>query len=406
MGGWKMTAARRAAARIIDSLAARDSFAVLAFDNIVEYPPELGDGLVRASDRNRWAAVSWLAGLEARGGTEMLQPVRAAATTLAQAAGDPARERFLVLVTDGQVAAEDQILAAVAPVAGDTRIFSLGIDQAVNAGFLRRLAALGAGRCELMESQDRLDDVMATLHRRISPPVVTGLRVEADGVQLTAGETTPQRADLFPGAPCTLSGRWHAGSLPAVFTLTVSGDGGFREQVAVTAAADQAVRTCWARARVRDLEDTYAAGGASQELADRIVAVSLAHRVLSRFTAFVAVDRSRQTGLGAPQPVIQPAELPSGWAAASAQPLSAGPAAIAGGPVLYETLASYEPLRGPAPAPQAKTLRSRAAARGQSGGRFTPQGPARLPAGPGLKESGADQPGDLLSLAGYMSRAE
>jgi hypothetical protein len=44
-----------------------------------------------------------------------------------------------------------------------------------NAGFLRRLAALGASRCELVESEDRLDDVMACLHRRISPPVATSL---------------------------------------------------------------------------------------------------------------------------------------------------------------------------------------------------------------------------------------
>jgi Ca-activated chloride channel homolog len=39
MGGWKMVAARRAAARVIDSLGARDRFAVLAFDSVTERPP-------------------------------------------------------------------------------------------------------------------------------------------------------------------------------------------------------------------------------------------------------------------------------------------------------------------------------------------------------------------------------
>ena len=74
--------------------------------------------------------------------------------------------------------AEDQILAAVAGLTGQTRIFTLGIDQAVNAGFLRRLAAAGAGRCDLVESEARLDEVMSSLHRRISPPVATSLRGE------------------------------------------------------------------------------------------------------------------------------------------------------------------------------------------------------------------------------------
>ncbi len=231
MDGWKMVAARRAAARVIDSLGARDRFAVLAFDSVTERPPGF-TSLAPATDRARWAAVEWLARLEARGGTEMLDPVRAAATLLA-GAGSPdegegagldesGRDRFLILVTDGQVGAEDQILAAVAALTGRTRIFTLGIDQAVNAGFLRRLAAAGAGRCELVESEGRLDEVMTSLHRRISPPVVTGLRVESAtaGCELTAGETAPaprprpvpRRAvyAVRPLAGCGPAGRGHA----------------------------------------------------------------------------------------------------------------------------------------------------------------------------------------------------
>lgn len=377
MHGWKIAAARRAAARIVDSLGTRDRFAVLAFDNVVQSPPGV-DALVPASDRNRWAAVAWLADVEARGGTEMLQPLRAAAALLASpapagpsAAGagqDIAADRFLVLVTDGQVAGEDQILAAVAPVAGRTRIFTLGIDQAVNAGFLRRLAAFGAGRCELVESEDRLDEVMTSLHRRISPPLATGLRVEAAGVELVPDETAPAREpDLHPGGPCTLSGRWRAVAPPTAVTVTVRGDGdgpqGLREQVVVTAAADQAVRTCWARARVRDLEDRYAAGGAGPGLADQIVAVSLGHRVLSRFTAFVAVDQSRRTDFGAPQPVLQPVELPrgwtradgmpAGWVAGGAVPLLAAGAEAAAGPAMHRARRTPHSTALPSRAPAA-----------------------------------------------------
>ena len=226
--------------------------------------------------------------------------------------------------------AEDQILAAAAALTGRTRIFTLGIDQAVNAGFLRRLAAAGAGRCELVESEGRLDEVMTSLHRRISPPLATGLRVESatDGCALTAGETAPARdPDLFPGAPSTLSGRWQGAAPPAEVTLTILGDGGFQEQVTVAVAEpDRAVRTCWARARVRDLEDRYAAGHGDTGLAHQITAVSLRHGVLSRFTAFVAVDRTRRAaGVGRPLPAMQPVEQPGGWAAAAAVPYASAP---------------------------------------------------------------------------------
>lgn len=413
MHGWKIAAARRAAARIVDSLAAEDRFAVLAFDTVVECPPGL-DALAAASDRNRWLAVEWLARLEARGGTEMLQPLRAAATALASApaastasaSAPPAttapagvRDRFLILVTDGQVAAEDQILAALAPLTGRTRIFALGVDQAVNAGFLRRLAALGAGRCELVESEDRLDEVMTGLHRRISPPLVTGLRVESADLELTADETAPARTpDLFPGAPCSLSGRWRATVPPAALTLTVRGDGGFSEQVAVaTVIADPAVRTCWARARVRDLEDRYAAGPAEPELAGRIVAVSLGHRVLSRFTAFVAVDRTRRADLGPPHPVLQPVELPGGWAGAgaAAMPLLALGAPPSGGPLRRAVLA-----RPGAPAPAG------AAASVGEAGDGSQASPARIRRAPKARGLPGLARAPQVPLEAYLVRAD
>jgi Ca-activated chloride channel family protein len=171
---------------------------------------------------------------------------------------------------------------------------------------------------------------MTSLHRRISPPVVTGLRIESAtaGCELTAGETAPARdPDLFPGAPCTLSGRWQGAAPPEEVTLTVLGDGGFREQVTVAVAEpDRAVRACWARARVRDLEDRYAAGHGDTALADQITAVSLRHGVLSRFTAFVAVDRTRHAdGGGQPLTAVQPVELPGGWAAAAPMPYPSAP---------------------------------------------------------------------------------
>src|SRR5215207_8513757 len=82
MGGWKMVAARRAVARMVDSLTERDRFGLLAFDNLVETPPELGgsgvlepsppenrgSGLRVAGDHARFQAVEYLSRLQARGG--------------------------------------------------------------------------------------------------------------------------------------------------------------------------------------------------------------------------------------------------------------------------------------------------------------------------------------------------
>ncbi|GIF20705.1 Ca-activated chloride channel family protein [Actinoplanes tereljensis] len=310
MGGWKMVAARRAAARVIDTLTTADRFAVLTFDHQIDRPADLGEGLAEASDRNRFRAVEHLARADARGGTELLAPLTEGLGLLRASDG---RDRVLVLVTDGQVGNEDQIVHDVTALIGTTRVHTIGIDRAVNAGFLGRLAALGAGRAELVESEDRLDEAMEHIHRRIGAPVVTGLRVEADGLRLIDDERTPARLPgLYPGVPLVVAGRF-AGKPGG--TLTVTGrtrdDQEFRTTVEVHERTEPAIAAQWARARLRDLEDAYAAG--ERTLEQRIVATSLRYGVLCRFTAFVAVDSRVVNEGGQTRRVTQPVELPSGW---------------------------------------------------------------------------------------------
>jgi Ca-activated chloride channel family protein len=310
MSGWKMVAARRAAARVIDTLTADDRFAVLTFDHVVDRPDGLGDGLVEATDRHRFRAVEHLARADARGGTELLAPLTSA---LALLADSPGRDRVLVLVTDGQVGNEDQIVKQVKPLIGTIRVHTVGIDRAVNAGFLGRLAAIGAGRAELVESEDRLDEAMEQIHRRIGAPVVTGISVTGDGFSPLDGTRSPARLPgLYPGVPLVVTGRYSG--TPAG-TLTVTGrtrdDKEFRTAVPVQQSSETAVTSLWARARLRDLEDAYSSGDLSLE--PEIVRTSLRFGVLCRFTAFVAVDERVVNEGGDPRRVTQPVEMPSGW---------------------------------------------------------------------------------------------
>src|SRR5205823_1234832 len=138
MGGWKMVAARRALARMVDTLTERDRFCVYAFDDRIETVPEFrGPALAAATDRNRFRAVEFLAKVDARGGTEMAQPLDLAVQQLGEGSRgrqppeSPQRERILVLITDGQVGNEDQILRLLGKRLAGLRIFTLGIDQAV-----------------------------------------------------------------------------------------------------------------------------------------------------------------------------------------------------------------------------------------------------------------------------------
>lgn len=322
MTGWKIVAARRAAARIVDTLTDADRFAVLTFDHLVERPTWLPSGLVEATDRHRYRAVEHLARVEARGGTEMLTPLHEAIGLLT----DSERDRVVVLVTDGQIGNEDQLLRELSAALSGIRVHAIGIDRAVNSGFLTRLAGVGGGRCELVESEDRLDEAASKIHHRIAAPLLTDVRLTGAGV---AAETVaPARLpDLFPGVPLVITGRW---SGDVTGDVTVSGrtpEGkDWNATVPVTETANPALTAVWARAHLRDLDDRYVAGEALEE---RIVATSLRFGVLCRFTAFVAIDTRVVTEGGTPHRIMQPVEPASGWDMLSEprQAFAAAPAA-------------------------------------------------------------------------------
>ena len=391
MGGWKMVAARRAAARLVDHLSEVDRFAVLAFDDSIDTPRGLpGDALVAASDRNRFRAVEFLAGLDARGGTEMAEPLARAAGLLGGGYRD--RERIVLLVTDGQVGNEDQILRELGPRLRGARVFAVGVDRAVNAGFLTRLGELGAGGFELVESEDRLDEVMDRVQRKIGTPVVTELAIAAEGMEIEPDSVVPRRLpDLLSGSPVVIRGRLRGKARDGALLLSGADRTGasWRERIgARTGSSGGPEAALWARAAIRELEDLYAVGGADSKLIVRIVEVSKRFSVLSRFTAFLAVDRSEKVNVGGKlHRSTQAVEPASGWdmlgavdeevadarsvSAVFAQPLDdmmEREAAPAGPPMS---------VSGYAPAPVMNQARARRAAGGAAP---PPMAPAAAPA--------------------------
>ncbi|OBI22317.1 hypothetical protein A5712_12830 [Mycobacterium sp. E2327] len=352
MAGWKMVAARRAAARIVDTLTMGDRFAVVTFDDRIDRPAGLSGGLVEASDRHRYRAVEHLARVDARGGTEMVAPLREAFALLGASRNGEARDAVVVLVTDGQVGNEDQLLHELSGDLHRVRVHAVGVDQAVNAGFLRRLASVGGGRCELVESEDRLDEAMDAIHRRIGAPLAHSLSLRAGGLAVIEDTVSPARLpDLFPGVPLVVSGRYRSSASGSLTLRGTTGEGG---DWSVTVAGERleapAVTTQWARAHLRDLEDRYASAP-TEDLEKRIVATSLRFGVLCRFTAFVAVDSRVVTDGELPHRVMQPVEAPAGWepvrapdhavfAAALPPPPLAGAAVMPGQPVQSTTAPS------------------------------------------------------------------
>lgn len=396
MSGWKMVAARRAAARLVDALDARDRFAALAFDDNVIAHDGGKPALHAATDRTRFAAVTWLGGLSDDGGTEMTRAMDEAFACFDGASAE--RERILVLVTDAQIGDEDRLLKRHAKNLAKTRVVALGVDQAVNESLLERLVAPNGGWQACVESEDWLDRVLALAARAVQPPVLRDLVLETESgiVPMIAPDPVP---DAWASRPLTLWARL-PGPAQRVTVRGIRADGTpWSADLTPQPVDEAAIHAAWARARIRDLEDRFAVRQ-DDGLASTITALSLAEGVLCRFTAFVAVDQV-VTGSTAPRSVIQPVETPAGWkleaqAEGFAGAMPPACAAPAGEAVASECLADSDDLECaaplPEPAPKAKKQAAPAPAPGAL--RFGPVRSSRQRISPPKERDGAAPPTD------------
>ena len=301
MGGWKMVAARRAVARMVDTLTGEDRVTVMAFDNSVEH---CGDAphLAPATDRHRWSVLEWLGSIEARGGTQLAAAIEAGFGVFREQGKaespvnpGPRRDRVFVLVTDCQVGDEDRVIANLVDEIGDVTLFVVGIDTAVNEGLLTRMADSTGGMVEMVESEDRLDEVMDRIHQRLVSPLVSGLGIQPAGLDIIPESLVPAKLpNLVPGVPVVVRGRYRgtpAGGV-CVQGRRPTGDV-WKEQADAAAVSTGCQGSLWARGRLRHLEDLYATRNRAlpvKGLEKKMVELSTAFGVLCRFTAIVAID--------------------------------------------------------------------------------------------------------------------
>jgi Ca-activated chloride channel family protein len=303
MSGVKMASASRACAQVLATLGPEDRFAIIAFGSTVE---RFRPGLTGADEDSIAAGGRYLRGVTADGGTEVLGALKEAFRTLAGETGNTRRTAAVVLITDGQVGNESAVLKEVKKARGKARLFTVGIDTAVNAGVLRRAAEVGGGTATLVVPGEPLEEALRCILRELGEPLIRDLRIE--NAEDPAPELLP---DVFPGRAATVFFRLEEGAA----RIRVRGRlaaGVFEEEVWPEAVELPAIARLWARARTQDLEDRFRGG--EKDVRDEIVALAVAHVLLTRFTAFVVVDEQEVVNPdGTTRKVVQPVHVPAGW---------------------------------------------------------------------------------------------
>lgn len=306
MEGESIVQAREALTLALARLRAADRFNVIAFNHETR---ALFDDAVDATSANVARASRWVAGLRADGGTEIAPALKRALDD----GHEDGRLRQVVFLTDGAVGNEQELFTAIRRRLGDTRLFTVGIGSAPNGHFMRKAAEAGRGSYTYIGKVEEVGAKMGALFARLETPALTGIQVRwPDG---SRAETWPaQVPDLYLGEPVLVAASL-AGSGGEVMLSGRIGAIGWTSKVALADASPGAeVASLWARRKIEALMDELGDGAGELEVRRRVVPIAVEHRLLTRYTSFVAVDRTPARPDGAAlNSTPMPTNLAHGW---------------------------------------------------------------------------------------------
>ena len=349
MAGEPIAQAKRVVSALVSTLGERDTLEMIAFSSSARrWKP----AVERMTTASRHAALEWIAALMASGGTEMRHAIEEA---LAPLRGDGQRQ--VVLVTDGQIGFESEIVATiVARLPRTSRVHVVGVGSAPNRTLTTHAARAGRGTEAIVGIGEDPERAARRLVARTDAPVVVELSVDGDAVLERAPRALP---DLFAGAPALVALRVRPqGGEVVVRGRTAAGPWERRLRLgeAARAGGSDAIRQLWARERVEDLETDVAAGGELRALEAAIERLGLDFHIATRLTSWVAVsDKATVDPRDPARRVRMPHELPHGM---SAEGLGLRPAfaaaGFAGAPMQRLTApAPMAPAGAPPPPPLA-----------------------------------------------------
>ncbi len=296
--------------RFIQGINRNDTFSIIDFSNTTQ---QLSPVPLPNTPQNQARAISYINQLTAGGGTEMLRGIQA---VLNFPVTDPGRLRSIVLLTDGYIGNESQILAEVQRhLQPGNRLYSFGAGSSVNRFLLNRIAELGRGISRVIRYDEAPDEAVEQFFRQINNPVLANIQVTWEGEGESPLIYPAIAPDLFAEQPLVLFG---CKPDAAAGTLHLSGiaAGGTpyqqRFEVNFERGGNPAVAQLWGRSRIKNLMNRMVSGETKSGV-EAVTETAIAYQLLSHYTAFVAV--SDEVRVNSPETSISvqvPVEMPEG----------------------------------------------------------------------------------------------
>lgn len=300
----KIEQARKALKYVLNQLGPRDRFGVIGFATTVN-PYE--DKLLDATAEQLKKARAWVDDLDASGGTAINAALEAA---LKLRPKETDRPFTIVFFTDGlpTIGTPDELNPdwiyknISAKNTANTRIFTFGVGDDVNAALLDRLANSSRALSAYVRPAEDIENKVSSLYAKMSNPILTSLKLATTGGARLSEVYPPELPDLFSGEQLVVMGRF-AGKGPTALKLTGKVGKETKEFVyeltfpEATGEGREFVELLWARRKVGYLLDQVRVNGEKKELVDEIVRLAKRYGITTPYTSYLIMPDGPVPGM-------------------------------------------------------------------------------------------------------------
>ncbi len=303
MSDVKLAQAKKALKHCLRNLSADDRFALVSFATVVvNYEDTLQD----ANRDQLEKAEKWIDDIRQSGGTAILPALKSALDFRPRS--DSGRSFTVVFFTDGMPTVDETNPEKIVKTIQDrnsknTRIFTFGVGDDVNAAMLDQLAETTRAVSTYVRPQEDIEVKVSSLHDKISHPVMTNVRLRSTGVKLH--DIYPvEIPDLFHGNQLLILGRYSGSGAGSVSLAGMIGS----EKREIVEEFDFPSRTrdgkdfveqLWARRKVGFILDQIRINGEKKELVDEVTELAKRYGIATPYTSYLVVP-------DAPMPVSAP----------------------------------------------------------------------------------------------------
>lgn len=353
MDGDSIQEARRALALCVRAMSEGDRFNIYRFGSSYQ---SLWPDPQPYNQQNLEAATQYAQGSTASlGGTEILAPLQ----DIARRALPAGASRQILLLTDGQVSNEAQVIELCKAQAATTRVFAFGIGAGVSEHLVKGVSRASRGAAEFIHPGERIEPKVLRMFNRVTSPMLADVRVDWGG--LLVEQSPSQTPPVFAGESLTVFGRVASGT--ATQLTLKAGEHAWAVSVDLEKAQkDGPIPRLWARNLLRDLEDGEGAprgsnqrrGAQVDRKKERLIELGVKYGLVSSATSYVAVELRNEADKTTSQAQLRqvPTAMTAGWAGQGSVGARAGaPAAAPAGPPTGAPRARMAPMPQMAPPP-------------------------------------------------------